>query len=527
MELFRKLAGNFFFKIILAFVILTFVLFGVSGFIFGANDSYVAKIGDKVVSYTDFIEASRSDREIIRNSTNSEDALRYLESNAFKRDVLGRLINKKVSEILADEYGFIASQDLILQKIIRDKEFQNDDGQFDQSLFENFLKKHSLDEERYLNAISTEIMNAGVIQSFTITAPVYKFRVLELANLDKEERQVSLIEVKKKRIGNIVNPKEKDLQEYYETNKENYRKKEFRTVEILSFSKKDLEKNFEPSEEEVKAKYEADKDRLVEAEKREFLHIIFDKKEEGQAFIDSLANANDLPKDFISLAKTKLNKELSDIRLKDITKDGLLPSIANDVFALKVGDLSPLLRSELGHHLFLTTKVIDEKALPYSQVKESIISDLRKIKKVSAVDDNIAQINDIILESNSLEKVIAQMKLKQKLIRITLNDEGQDKAGKEIKNISQFGGLAQNAFTLDKDKISKIYYTKDYQGFYIFKVSDVEESSYIEFDDVQHLVKRDFRAEKKQEKLTNLAIKISEEIKEDPTKASAIAARMV
>ncbi|MBL6664294.1 MAG: SurA N-terminal domain-containing protein [Rickettsiales bacterium] len=523
MELFRKLAGNFFFKIILSFVILTFVLFGISGFIFGNNNTYVAKIGDKVISYTDFIEASRSDREIIRTSTNSEEALRYLESQAFKKDVLGRLINKKVSEILAEEYGFIASQDLILKKIINDREFKNDDGKFDQTLFDSFLKKHSLDEERYINAISNEIMNAGVIQTFTITAPIYKFKILELANLRKEQRQVSLVEINKKRIGRIANPKEEDLVQYYEANKEKYRKKEFREVEVLSFDKKDLEKNFEPSEEELRAKYEEEKDKLIEEEKREFLHVVFDNKEEGDAFIQSLAGSDDLSKKFMQLAKTKLNKKLSDIRLKDITKNGLLPSIADDVFALKVGSLSHLLQSEIGYHLFLTTKITEAKSLEYSQARDAILSDLRNIKKENVVEDKISDINDIILESNALEKVIEKMNLSKKLVTLTFNNESKDPSGKDVKEVSQFGNLATNAFALDKGRISKIYYTQDYKGFYIFRVKNIEESRYMAFSDVKSQVTKDFREKKRQEELVNLANKISEEIKKDPKNAALIA----
>lgn len=525
MELFRKLAENFFFKIILAFVILTFVLFGVSGFIFGQNRDYVAKIGDKVITYKDFIEASRSDRELIRNSTNSEEALKYLESNSFKRDVLGRLINKTVSEVLSEEYGFIASEDLILKRIISDKEFQNEAGDFDQSLFDAFLKKHSLDEERYINAIKHEIMNSSVVQTFTITAPINTYQLLELANLDKEKRQVSIIEIKKSRIGRVLNAKEEDLAKYYEDNKESYRQKELREVEILSFSKKDLEKNFEPTEEEIKAKYEEEKHNLAIDEKREFLHIIFDKKEEGDDFINSLQGSKDLNKDFMELSKSKLKKKLSEITLKDITKKGLLPSISGRVFALKVGELSPLLKSELGYHVFLTTKIIESKAVEYSQVRDSIRSDLRKINRENVVENNISKINDIILETNSLDEVIKQVGLKNKIITAKFDDKGKDSQGREVKSIADFGNLANNAFSLDKDNVSKIYYTKDYQGFYIFKIKNIEESRYMDFADVKNQVKTDFIENNKNEELANLAKTIYEEVKKSPENAARIASQ--
>lgn len=525
MQLFRKLADNFFFKIILAFVILTFVLFGVSGFLLGGNDNYVAKIGDKTIGYKDFIEASRNDANIIRSSTNSKEAAQYLESKSFKRDVLGRLISKKVSEILADEYGFIANQELILRKIVSDKEFQGDDGSFDANKFNNFLKNHSLNEQKYIDIITNEIITAGVIQSFTVVAPANKSAILELANLDKEKRQISVVEVKKNKIGRIARPKNADLENFYAENKENYRNKEIRNVEILSFSKKDLETNFLPSEDEIKAKYEENKSNFTSPEVRDFLHVVFDKEEDGQAFLSALEKkkGKKLTRNFTKLAKEKLNKNLDNIKLSNITKKGLLPSIADDVFALKSEELSKLLKSELGYHIFLTTKIIKETALSYDKARETIIANLTESKRKTIVEDKISQINDIILESNSLTKVVSDLKLKNEIITTSFDDEGNDQNGKKVKEIAKFNTLITNAFTLGKDKISKIYYTKDYQGFYIFKISDITESSYKEFSQVKGDVEKDFLEKNRNEKLVALAEKIAKEVKENPKKASIVA----
>ena len=56
MYLFRKLADTIIFKIILAFVILTFVLFGISGFLLGKSDNWVAKIGNDSIGYDEFFK---------------------------------------------------------------------------------------------------------------------------------------------------------------------------------------------------------------------------------------------------------------------------------------------------------------------------------------------------------------------------------------------------------------------------------------------------------------------------------------
>ena len=81
MEIFRKLANNFSFKIILGFVALSFVMFGISGFILGNPNSWVAKVGGKTISLNNFNRALNSDKKIISASTNSQKLHNILNHN--------------------------------------------------------------------------------------------------------------------------------------------------------------------------------------------------------------------------------------------------------------------------------------------------------------------------------------------------------------------------------------------------------------------------------------------------------------
>jgi peptidyl-prolyl cis-trans isomerase D len=98
MNLFRKLASNIFFKIILGFVALSFVLFGVSGFILGSPNSWVAKVGGTTIGYSQFSKALQADRDSILSVNRGEEAMKYLESDQFQSEVLGRLVNKAMIE---------------------------------------------------------------------------------------------------------------------------------------------------------------------------------------------------------------------------------------------------------------------------------------------------------------------------------------------------------------------------------------------------------------------------------------------
>jgi hypothetical protein len=83
--MFRRLAKNIFFKIVLAIVGLSFVLFGISGFIAGIPNSWVLKIGPEKFSVNSFEKAVELDRKVIRSVKGSTPEIEnYLNSENFK-----------------------------------------------------------------------------------------------------------------------------------------------------------------------------------------------------------------------------------------------------------------------------------------------------------------------------------------------------------------------------------------------------------------------------------------------------------
>jgi peptidyl-prolyl cis-trans isomerase D len=165
MEKFRNLTKNIFFKIILGFVALSFVLFGVSGFILGNPNDWVAKIGNSKISVNKFNVALKNDREIIFAKTDSEEAIKYSESDQFKQVVLNRLVGRELAQKLVEEADFKPNRELVFRAIAKDQTFKGEDGKFDKNKFQNFLTNNGLDEKRYIEAVENNIVNSVISQS--------------------------------------------------------------------------------------------------------------------------------------------------------------------------------------------------------------------------------------------------------------------------------------------------------------------------------------------------------------------------
>ena len=186
MNLFRRLAKNIFFKIVLSIVGLSFVLFGISDFITGMPNSWVLKIDNEKFSVNSFEKAVELDRKVIRSVKGSTPEIEnYLNSEKFKSDVANRLTRKVLIQKISNEIGAFGSKKLILKTVAEDTNFQDKDGKFDHEKFSNFLKNNGLDEERYIQEVSNEV-SAEMMKTLS-----------ERGQKEKDESQINLTDREK------------------------------------------------------------------------------------------------------------------------------------------------------------------------------------------------------------------------------------------------------------------------------------------------------------------------------------------
>jgi peptidyl-prolyl cis-trans isomerase D len=525
MELFRKLAGNIFFKIILAFVALTFVLFGVSEFILGSPNAWVVKIGGSSISYNTFTKALQADREIILNSNKSEQALQYVDSEQFKSDVLGRMVNKVMVEKLREDYGVEASRKIILEAVAKNPSFKKD-GKFDHELFKKFLAKGGFNEERYINEIAGEVTATMIIQTLALSAPLNDKMIIEAENFKQEKRLADVITISAKNVGIVAAPTSEEVQKFYDENKQQYAVSETRKVSYLHFSKGDFAKDLQVSEADLKNEYEQNKDQFLKPESRNFYQILFDDEAKAKAFLQQLkdvvgSDKSKLKAEFVKLAKEQQKKDLKAITLNDITAKGVTPELAVPIFKMNVNDVSDVLASPLGFHVFLLNEINQAKPLDFAEVKDSIRKKLLQGREEKVVQEKISAIDDALLTANSLDEVAKKFNLKASANPVIISKETGDK----IAQIKALEGFAENAFALKKDQISKIFFNQNSADYYAIKIEEITPAHERSLDEIKVQVTADLAAQLKQGALQNLAQKIADELKKNPASLAQIIAK--
>ena len=525
MELFRRLAGNIFFKIILGFVALSFVLFGVSGFILGSPNSWVVKIGDTKIGSNTFNSALRADREIVLKNNHSNEAAQYVESEAFKSDVLGRMVNKIMIEKLSQDFGISASKKIILSAIAKDANFKNESGVFDHKKFEDFLAKNGFNEKRYVDEISSEVTSVMILQTLALSAPVSDYEIAQKESFKQEKRVADVVTISEKNLNNSEKPSKDEIEKFYAENKQGYVAPEMRKVSYIHFSKNDFSNEFVISDKELQAEYEKNKSQMMQPESRNFYHMLFTKEADAKKFADEVkkADKSHVRDVFVKLAKAQ-NKDQKTITLNQMTQKDLLPQLTATAFKLTQNEVSEPTESPLGFHVFLLLDVKKSQPLSFDQAKASLKQSLTADRDDKIMQKKISAIDDLLLTSNSISEVAKKFNLKTGTSEF-FDANGNDVKGKAIAENSKLEGFSKNSFALREGQTSKIFYAKNSAGFYAIKVEKLTATHERKLSEVEGQIIADLQKTKKVKGLRELANKVAKEIAQNPENAAQIAAK--
>jgi len=529
MKLFRRLAKNIFFKIVLAIVGLSFVLFGISGFITGMPNSWVLKIDNEKFSVNSFEKALDLDRKVIRSVKGSTPEIEnYLNSEKFKSDVANRLVRKILIQKISNEIGAFGSKKLILKTVAEDNNFQNKDGKFDHDKFSNFLKNNGLDEERYIQEVSNEVSAEMIIQSFSMASPVNFKNALELEEFNQEKRIADVIKITKDNVRGVTAPNDEEISKFYNENKSLYRTKELRQASYFEIDPKVLESSITITPEEAKKYYDSNTALFTVEENKDFYHINFEKKEQAQEFYQKLTSALDptksnIKEQFAKVAKNFSKKNLKDITLEKITKNALPQEISTVISALSLNQLSEIVESKIGFHIFLLNNINPSKQIAFDEIKNKINEKLIAEKKDKVLQDSISKINDSLITAKTLKEVGEKFNLKIIKILSPFNSEGRDQNNNEIVEINSLNDFAKNAFGLKQNQPSKIFSNAQNGKYYAIEIEKIIASSDPEINVIKAKIIADIIDKKKQSELGKLAQKIHKEISENPSQALSIA----
>jgi len=530
MKVFRKLAKNILFKIVLGIVALSFILFGVAEFISGMPNSWVIKVGDEKIGLKAFQQALDLDRRIIRSAKGSSPEIeQYLASNRFSQDVSNRMARRLFIEKISHEIGTSGSKKLILKTVAQDQNFQNNDGKFDHNKFKTFLANKGLDEDRYIKEVSNEISAEMIIGTIGLVSPVNFKNAVELETFNRETRVADTLYLSKNIVKDFTPPSPEEIQKHYNDNKSKFKTSEYRNVSYIVVDSKSFEKKISVSEDEILKYYQDNLATIYTTpESKNYLHLSFEEEKSAQEFEKKLQSFNDsieLKNNFIKFASSDRQKKLEEITLNNITKNSLPEPISKAIENLQINQLSKIVKSEIGYHLFLPISINPQKQLTLLEAKNRIFDKIFTEKKSKIIQETIASINDSLMVAKSLDDIALKHEVKINNLPFAISASGLDPKNSEIIEIKKLTDFSKNAFSSKPNQPTKLFNSSDPGVFYALEVKNIVPSYQPELSEIKNQIIQELTDKIKTESLVKLSQKIHQEINANPSQAFIIASK--
>ncbi|MFZ1991681.1 MAG: SurA N-terminal domain-containing protein [Alphaproteobacteria bacterium] len=495
----RKASTSRVASIFIALLALSFVLWGINGVFNGATSRGVARVGDRWISAAEYQERYKLTLDQFARQ-NGDKPLSAEEIAAF--DVKDHVLNEEIDitslAIMGDRLG-LAVNDATLRNIIQGMTaFQNIDGKFSQTTYQQRLADNSLTPATFENEMRGEVERAQLRDALGSGAYVPRGLIEGLILFKGEMRQISYVPVDPSVVGDIPSPDDKTLKAYIAAHPANYTQAELRTLTAVLFRPADFAAQVTVPEDEIKSSYNYDIDKYKIAETRSLRVISFPEEASARAAYEAIKSGK---KTFEQVGKERGYPD-SQLAFKDLAKSGVDdPKVADAAFALTGPGLVEPVNGALAWSIAEVKSITPGRTKALDEVRDQIKSKLALDQSQEAIDKAVNQFEDGRAGGSTMEELSKSLNIP--LVKFTLVDKtGKDENGQAETPVpaTQAQQLVAAAFAAEQGAENDPGNLKD-GGEFIVRVDQVEPPSLKPFDKIADQAREDYLKEETAKRL--------------------------
>ncbi|MFQ5717362.1 MAG: SurA N-terminal domain-containing protein, partial [Nitrospinales bacterium] len=500
LHLVRKHADSWMIKsvlwlIVFAFVGTRFYSWGLGGPV-GSRGGIVATVEGVKINQAEYEKTFNGLVDFYRQQFRNQFSQDMIKTLDLKTTALDGLIQRKLLIQEAQKQNIRVTDEELIDHIKNFPAFQQD-KHFSRNIYNNYLSASRL-SAREFEANQREALLLKKIEQFIKSqVKVSDSEILEAFKLEENKVKFDYIVIADDHFKADEKIAEEEKKEYYEKHKSDFRVPEQIKVQYVKLDNKGFENQIVPREEDIEDYYESQKARFYEDERFKASHILFraqrpkkddDSSEEKltaeeQAAKDKAESVLKKIKegaDFAEMAEEYSEDVASGLKGGDLgffPRGAMVPDFEKAVLALKVGEVSPLVRTPFGYHII---KLFDKKEAgikPLEEVKDIVVQSLKTTKARQKTRRIIRRIQ----RSAKTDSDLARAALEEHTdVGVTDFMSGRNHNDPEIGIVPEFYNVA---FALPDGEVSDPVFTAE--NSYIMKVIERKPSYIPEMADVQ------------------------------------------
>jgi peptidyl-prolyl cis-trans isomerase D len=484
LEKIRRIAHHYLFKL---FFLLLAVVFVISLRDFsGSSTTEVASVGGQKISVQDFIQAKQ---EVMNQFKDQELLPEQINNIAVMRLTTQALLQQEALSL-----GITVSPEVLAEYIRNDSNFHKN-GEFDLEVYKKLLQHNNLSEDKLLKSLSNQVASKFIVDSLSVNMPLTKVLNDYLYDYLTEKRVISLISANTNKLS-FSNLNEVELKDYYQKNQNLFQSREKRSFSYILLSPGEFGKNAVITEADLYKDYENNMAEYALPETRDFYHFLSPSQELGDKVVQSLkANSN-----VQAVAKDFVEQKVISENFTNQPSTSFVSSLDPSLFELKEGEVSAVIKSDLGWHVFKITKIHPKQYKSFAESRVEAEKQLRNKMAEKQLYDISKQIEDDVASGASLQDIAKRHNL-------------------PFSQVSQASGneaVTVVAFQTELNEESDITPIHNNQDYVIVKVNEVIPAKTLDYVEVTDKLKDLYALKLKGDIASEVAKAMQESYQKDP-----------
>ncbi|NRB11061.1 MAG: SurA N-terminal domain-containing protein [Rickettsiaceae bacterium] len=386
----RKRSDNFFIKLLLGLIALSFVGIGGVSFMQGNSSGNIITFTDiDDITVETFYKRRQQEIEQFQKGNNINLTEEQIKELDFDNRIINTLITENLFKYLASLYDLDLTEEQVIKYIKKSPYFQNAQGDFDIQIFNSVFRNSKTRKEEYSQYIKESLIRQSLSNIFMesfITAPIL---IENVVNYMAETRTVDIVKIDLKANAKSFNPEppsDEILMELYNSNKSLFSVPELRSFTYIKTDKIFLQKKLKISENELKEYYNENKDEFAsktyakaKQDVKEVLNqikleeLLFELSQNFEQDINSGLELKDIAEKYNLPSKkfTNINKQ----QMLN-SKDDDLVELADNVYQMIEEEISYPIEIQDRNEIFLVLidNITPVRKLEFQEAKKKVLS---------------------------------------------------------------------------------------------------------------------------------------------------------
>ncbi len=455
-------------KLLAGLLIVSFAAWGVEDFISArATDTTVASVGDRDIDPLDLEYELSREAARLRQMFGGQLNEQQLAQLGIGQAVLQRMINDAALALEAADLGLRVSDAKVTQAIQTDPSFNGFDGAFSRQRFNEIMRAAGLTESGYIQQVRKDIANTQILQVVSGTA-VTPSRFSKLLHRYRfEARTAEAVWVSAAAQADPGTPTDADLQAIHDAQKERFTAPEYRKLTFVHLDPANLTNEVTATDEELQQAFEANAARFQKAEQRTVQQIVVNDEATAEKVQQKLAEGAD----FVTVATEVAEMEAAAVDLGTVTRDGLLPDLADAVFAIDEGAVTETVQTPLGFHILRAAKVLTGISKTLDEVRDAVTDIVKREKAVTVLYDLSVRFEDAIGGGATLEEAGKSVGFDAVTLD-AVDRQGMAPSGARAAGLPDLASLLPVAFASERGIESPLTEVGE-KGFFMVRVDDI------------------------------------------------------